>query len=810
MRFAARIPPSARGVLARHGSLVAGILAAVFALQAGGQLARLAHNFDEGLYIQQAALVRAGQRPYADFLEHQTPLYIYALAAFSLPSPASLLLHRLLSLLATAATGVVVFHAGRRLTTPGAALVAQVLFYFASLQQYGLLAMPNALMELFVALGMFGAVFRDERWAVGAGALALVASLLFKPLSLPAVLAAGLIVLAAPDRRRRLAPFLAAGLAAGVVAWGGLHVASGGAFTELVRLQVSRISVKGGFELLSHMSGLRTAAAARGVHTAIGWNLSEHRMAFLSNVPWNTGPELLAAAACGALTLVRRAAGGARPRHLALAPVLWAAVPFVFSVFVWEPVWDHYFVQYLAPLSLLAAVALGAAWAARVSARPLIRAALALGLAAYVALGVVARRIDLPWLARAREIAAERRPLFTFDPLLAFMAGGPPACGTIDPLNVYGDYSAAALDPHGPLGRFKQTAADVIACLQRSPEVSIVVDAYFFWFVDDPLRRYVAGADPQRVVFFLPADRLRLDEAAGSGPIGEHGVRGAEEEHPAAHESPPRRRVAEAGELAYQGTPGHQRRDDPASGITRPGHVVEHEEDARSRRQAVDVPQRARRVRGVPAEGPHLAPIDVVVVGEVGGHPPVVDRDEIELVAVDLDLAHGLGQALAAPEVGLGGVTGRDHVAAEYEGHEEHRGVDAPDPARSGEGPREEHPVREEEGRGGDEAARGQQQVLTDQDADRGDHPRGEPPQGGQRRLAGEQLRAAPPRIEQRQEEEPEDQQVEDGREHAAVGQRGAEEQELLGQDSRQADVGDLPIRNGRSAQAEEERDEIR
>ena len=551
-RVAARISPSARGALARHPSVAGWVLAALFVLSTGVQLGELAHNFDEGLYVQQAALIRAGSRPYADFLEHQTPLYIYVLAAFTLPSPTSLFLHRLLSLFATAGTGLLVFQAGRRLTTEGPALVAQVLFYFASLQQYGLLAMPNALMELFVALGIFGVVFRDGRRAVAAGALALVASLLVKPLSLPAVLAAGLTVLAARDRRRRLAPFLGAGLAAGVAAWAALHVASHGAFTELVRLQASRIRVKGGFDLLSHMSGLRAAAAARGVHTAIGWNLSEHRMAFLSNVPWNTGPALLVAAACGAFALLRRAAAGTLPRHLALAPLLWASVPFVFSVFVWEPVWDHYFVQYLAPLSLLAATAVGAAWAAPVRWRPLLRGTLALALAAYVALGAIARRIDVAWLARAREIAAGRGPLFTFDPLLAFLAGGAPACGTIDPLNVYGDYSAAALDPHGPLGRFKQTAADVIACLERSPDVSIVVDGYFFWFADDPLGRYVAGADPDRVVFFSPEDRLRLGEAGWSGRIGAGRVGGAEEEHPVAHESPSRAGVAGTGELADQ------------------------------------------------------------------------------------------------------------------------------------------------------------------------------------------------------------------------------------------------------------------
>jgi hypothetical protein len=496
---------------ARRAVVLAWALAALFVLSAAPQLGVLAHNFDEGLYVQQAALVRDGQRPYVDFLQHQTPLYIYVLAAFSLPAPASLSLHRWLSLLATAGSGLVVFHAGARVVPAGAALVAQALFCFAALQQYGLLALPNALMELCVALGVFGVLFRDGKRAVAAGAVALVLSLLVKPLSVPAVLAAGAAALAARDRRRRLATFLGAGLAAGVAAWAVLHLATSGAFTEVVRFQVSRLSVKGGFEILKHMSALRAAAAQRGVETAVGWNLSEHRMAFLSNLPWNTGAPLLAAAAAGALILLRRAAAGTLPWHLALAPILWSAFPFAFSVLVWEPVWDHYFVQYLAPLSLLAAVAVGAAWPAPRPLRMVTRAALPLALLAYVLLGIAARRLDPAWLHRARVVAAERGSLFTFDPLLAFVAGGAPACGTIDPLNVYGELSAAALDPRGPLSRFKRSAADVITCLQRSPGVTVVVDDYFFWFADDPLIRYVAGADPARVVFFTPAERVRFD-----------------------------------------------------------------------------------------------------------------------------------------------------------------------------------------------------------------------------------------------------------------------------------------------------------
>jgi hypothetical protein len=39
----------------------------------------------------------------------------------------------------------------------------------------------------------------------------------------------------------------------------------------------------------------------------------------------------------------------------------------------------------------------------------------------------------------------------------------------------------------------------------------VVVDGYFFWFADEPLRRFVAAADARRVVFFTRLDRRRFE-----------------------------------------------------------------------------------------------------------------------------------------------------------------------------------------------------------------------------------------------------------------------------------------------------------
>ena len=109
-------------------------------------LGNLEYAFDEGVYIQQARLVLAGQLPYRDFFSHQTPLYPLTLAAVAAPAPDALWLYRLPSSLATALCGVVVHRIALRLTTNLGALVAALLFFTAPLQYFDLVAMPNALM----------------------------------------------------------------------------------------------------------------------------------------------------------------------------------------------------------------------------------------------------------------------------------------------------------------------------------------------------------------------------------------------------------------------------------------------------------------------------------------------------------------------------------------------------------------------------------------------------------------------------------------------------------------------------------------
>ena len=85
------------------------VLCAAFLMFGAFLLPTLDYNYDEGVYIQQALQIIGGNLPYRDFFCHQTPLYPLTLAAFAAPVPDSLFVFRLMSLLATALSGVLVY-----------------------------------------------------------------------------------------------------------------------------------------------------------------------------------------------------------------------------------------------------------------------------------------------------------------------------------------------------------------------------------------------------------------------------------------------------------------------------------------------------------------------------------------------------------------------------------------------------------------------------------------------------------------------------------------------------------------------------
>jgi hypothetical protein len=502
-------PAAAGGLsaLERNHAVAAWVLCALFLVVSAPKLRHLQPNFDEGVYIVQAQLVRRGEVPYVDFFCHQPPLYLYALAGFTPPGPEAIFRGRLLSLLATAACGVAVAHAGRKLAGPVPGLLAQLAFYAAPLQVYGMLALPGAVMVLLSTIGVCAVAFSERAWATTAGGVCLAAAVLVKPLALPVVLAVVLVVAASRSQRRKLPALAASGLGAGLAAWIVLHLASSGAFTEVLALQARRYSGRSGFELMAHYVDFRAAMIERGATTPTLWNLSEHRAAFVRGGLLNGNLLLLLAAAASPLLWRRRL-----PLHLAGMIAAWLLLPLSFSVFVWEPVWDHYFVQYLPPLSLLAGLTLAALLHAR---RPLWRAAALPFVAGCLVLGHTQRFAAPNWYDRAAQIGQRARgaAVFSFNPLINAAGGARRVCGLIDPLNVYGEYGVAALAPPGALRRFRITPDQLIACL--TPDVRVVIDSYAFWFLEPRVLAHLQ-ATPERLVFFTAADRRRFAALSSS------------------------------------------------------------------------------------------------------------------------------------------------------------------------------------------------------------------------------------------------------------------------------------------------------
>jgi 4-amino-4-deoxy-L-arabinose transferase-like glycosyltransferase len=477
-------------------------VAVVFIVITAPRLDVLRSNVDEGVYIQQARLVRQGEVPYVDFFYHQTPLYLYALAGFGTLGADSLAGYRLFSLLASALTGVLVYHAGQRLQDRSTGLLAQLAFYAAPLQVYAFLALPNALTALLAAAGVFAILLRQGLvWALLAG-LFLSTAVLVKPLAVPVVLSLVLLLVLVRSERRKLPALAASGLATGLAAWFLLHAATDGAFTRVLELQARRYSGKSGFELMASYADFRKAVIARGATTPTSWNVSEHSRAFLGGGLTNGNFWLLLAAAASPFLWK-----GRMQRPLLAGLSLWLLAAVWFSVFVWEPIWDHYFVLYLPPLALFAGITLKASLGAR---RWWARAFALLLVVGCTLLGHSQRFTDPLWYrqARAAGMRARGRELFTFNPLIHVVAGTRPACGLIDPLNVYGEHAIATLDPESPLRQFQITAEDLVTCL--GDDTLVVIDDYAFWFLEPPLFAHLKRT-PERLIFFGPDARRRFE-----------------------------------------------------------------------------------------------------------------------------------------------------------------------------------------------------------------------------------------------------------------------------------------------------------
>jgi hypothetical protein len=476
----------------------AAVLAAFLATHAV-LLPSLQHLIDEGTNVYAARLIQHGQVPFRDFFYHQPPLYLYLLAW--LPTD-HIAWGRGLSLLATCGSGRVVFEVARGLRVGGAVggaaagsatgavtpLAAVALFWFAALQYYGMLALPNACMLLFALLGAWLAVHRRQPVA---GAAALVAAVLFKPIAIPVIFAVLAALAAAPARRRDALPFAAVIGAGAIASWGALHLLSGGTFTDLLRLQADRYAGRTVLDVLRAMPQLR--ADLEGVGSP--------ELNLLMHVEWLTSGDLLlwVALVPGAWAAWR---GTARfPREDAVLWSAWLLLCAASFLLVWDVSWTHYHLLYLPPLALFAG-----SWLAGLAARgPIARVAVVVLGVLFAAAGVAKLADRQRDYAPVLALRGETRPLLTFDATLNVLSRTDSPCGLLDYLaqgapGFYGETFA----------RFGVSSEDIVRCLDASPEIAVVIHQTSdvgLLFIDGVLWDAIRRLTAERVIYLSEASR---------------------------------------------------------------------------------------------------------------------------------------------------------------------------------------------------------------------------------------------------------------------------------------------------------------
>jgi hypothetical protein len=132
-----------------------------------------------------------------------------------------------------------------------------------------------------------------------------------------------------------------------------------------------------------------------------------------------------------------------------------------------------------------------------------VTALIVIGIAAVAVTHVAARRP--PRLIPLYASLLQQRWL-TFDPFINFITRTEPACGLIDPFNVYGESSLTGLG--NASSRFHVSTAELIACLEWDPKIRVGIGYWGSFFVDDQLEAWLEMQPPER---FLPASRYGPD-----------------------------------------------------------------------------------------------------------------------------------------------------------------------------------------------------------------------------------------------------------------------------------------------------------
>lgn len=475
-------------------------LGAAFIALALPYLDTLAHDTDEASLMLDARLIALGRRPYIDFPHHEMPLQLYLLTAAGKVFGQTVFGYRMLSLLAVAASGVVLFALAVPFVGTLSALMAEVVFLFSPVQMRALTAVPETATVLFTLIGALCLFVGRTRWSAYAAGLAFVLALMTKPTAIVMVVAAVVSLVLARDWRR-LRDFAAVGVVAAGIGLAWVNHVSDGVFMEIMRFQITRVGTRN-VGMWTFDSGFTDMLKIAGIDRPWQFTLSSFKTFHQYGVEY--GPMMVFVLAMLALPVWVFGCARSRPALRAFV-VLWPASYLVANFVAIDFVTPRYFIPFQAFSAFLVA---GLVWLARrrlpAAAITAAGAALGIALGAHFASALASNR-DLWYWGRTDWIARNHAPVVSFSPLFFAATGTEPGCEFANPALTYGVFGETFLATPRTRG-FRFSDERLIQCLRAHPDTPVVVDWSFYFFTrpGSPLRQYLSSEGSAQRLFFSP------------------------------------------------------------------------------------------------------------------------------------------------------------------------------------------------------------------------------------------------------------------------------------------------------------------
>jgi len=467
-------------------------------------LPNLSYNLDEGMYLYQAEMINSGKIPYKDFFIQQTPFFPYLLSPpislFTDPYQ-KMMVGRFISLFFTFLTGLLVFKLAERFTDKKWAAVSVLFFYFIPLQYYGKLILPEASMIFFSVLSVYLIFFKNKPIYTIISGILLFIAIFIKPLAISTFIVLFLFLLL-KKQKKKLTVFCLSFILSLIIFSGFLNYFSEGSFNELLLLQLNRLGTHSGFNTAMNFRSFNHIIKENNIGTPLLWNIYEHKSTFFVPFPTNLNFYPLLISIITSLILIYEFYRNKKIKEK-LFLVFWLFVSFLFMIFVWEPTWDHYFLQYLPPISILSAMFIKKFEKKKIKNYKKI---IFLILITFLALSLLNQETDFEFYREIDKMKKMDCGFFSFNPFISFLLNEGKESIIKDPLNQYSEVIVPFSKGREHIFNLVRDE-DIIKFVKQNPEYKIIVDKWFDELASENLTFHLFfETDFERFIFLEESD----------------------------------------------------------------------------------------------------------------------------------------------------------------------------------------------------------------------------------------------------------------------------------------------------------------